>query len=50
MSKVGEYIDNGPMEGFFGALKFEIFYGKRISKKLGCMAPLEYLNYASICV
>lgn len=29
MSRVGKCIDNGPMEGFFGILKTEMFYGKR---------------------
>lgn len=59
------------MEGFFGTLKTEMFYGKkfktledlrekiseyikfqnekRFQKRLGCMAPLEYRNHASIC-
>lgn len=29
MSRVGKCIDNGPMEGFFGTLKTELFYGKK---------------------
>lgn len=29
MSRVGKCIDNGPMEGFFGILKCEMFYGNR---------------------
>ncbi len=29
MSRVGKCIDNGPMEGYFGTLKSEIFYGKQ---------------------
>jgi transposase InsO family protein len=71
MSRVGKCIDNGPMEGFFGTLKTEMFYGKkfktleelkekivkyiefynekRFQKRLGCMAPLEFRNHASIC-
>ena len=28
MSRVGKCIDNGPMEGFFGTLKAEMFYCK----------------------
>ena len=28
MSRVGKCIDNGPMEGIFGTLKSEMFYGK----------------------
>ncbi|OHW61198.1 integrase core domain protein [Andreesenia angusta] len=31
MSRVGKCIDNGPMEGFFGTLKTEMFYGKSFS-------------------
>lgn len=29
MSRVGKCIDNGPMEGFWGTLKSEMFYGVR---------------------
>jgi putative transposase len=29
MSRVGKCIDNGPMEGFFGTIKSEMFYDKR---------------------
>lgn len=29
MSRVGKCIDNGPMEGFFGILKTEMFYDKK---------------------
>ncbi len=29
MSIIGKCIDNGPMEGFFGILKSEMFYGKQ---------------------
>ena len=29
MSRVGRCIDNGPMEGFWGTLKSEMFYGIR---------------------
>ena len=58
------------MEGFFGTLKTEMFYGKpfktldelkvriveyikfynekRFQKRLGCMAPFEYRNLASL--
>ena len=31
MSRVGKCIDNGPMEGFFGTLKTEMFYGKEFN-------------------
>ena len=29
MSRVGKYIDNGPMEGFFGNIKVEKYYLNR---------------------
>ena len=38
MSRVGKCIDNGPMEGFFGILKTEMFYGKEFNS-------LEELKY-----
>ena len=31
MSRVGKCIDNGPMDGFFGTLKTEMFYGKEFN-------------------
>lgn len=31
MSRVGKCIDNGPMEGFWGTLKSEMFYGVKYS-------------------
>ncbi len=31
MSRVGKCIDNGPMEGFFGSLKSEMFIGKKFT-------------------
>jgi len=31
MSRAGKCIDNGPMEGFFGTLKSEMFYKKRFA-------------------
>ena len=30
MSRVGKCIDNGPMEGFWGTLKSECYYGRKI--------------------
>ncbi len=36
MSRVGKCIDNGPMEGFFGTLKSEIFYVKKFESMV-CM-------------
>ena len=33
MSRVGRCIDNGPMEGFWGILKRERYYGKRFTRQ-----------------
>lgn len=33
MSRVAHCIDNGPMEGFWGILKRECYYGKRFTSK-----------------
>lgn len=33
MSRVAHCIDNGPMEGFWGILKRERYYGKRFTRK-----------------
>ena len=33
MSRVAKCIDNGPMEGFWGILKRERYYGKRFTSK-----------------
>ena len=29
MSRVGKYVDRGPMEGFFGSLNSGMFHGKK---------------------
>ncbi len=34
MSRVAHCTDNGPMEGFWGILKREMYYGKRFTEKL----------------
>ncbi len=46
MSRVGKCIDNGPMEGFFGILKSEMFYGKKY-KSLDELAEkiVEYIEF-----
>lgn len=31
MSRVGRYIDNGPMESFWGTLKSEMYYLRKFS-------------------
>mgnify|MGYP000806106086 FL=1 len=33
MSRVAKCIDNGPMEGFWGILKRERYYGRRFTGK-----------------
>ncbi len=49
MSRVGKCIDNGPMEGFFGTLKTEMFYGKKyntledLKKKI-----IEYIEFYNV--
>jgi transposase InsO family protein len=46
MSRVARCIDNGPMEGFWGILKRENYYGKRFTSResLVCMIE-EYIYY-----
>lgn len=46
MSRIGKCIDNGPMEGFFGILKRESYYGKRFTSKDSLVAMIkEYIYY-----
>jgi transposase InsO family protein len=46
MSRVGKCIDNGPMEGFFGALKSEMFYGKRFNSMEELKTKIiEYIKF-----
>ena len=33
MSRVARCIDNGPMEGFWGLMKREMYYGKKYKNK-----------------
>ena len=62
MSRVGKCIDNGPIEGFWGILKRECYYGKRFEsrediyyynnrryqRQLGVVTPIEkYEQYLS---
>ena len=39
MSRVAHCIDNGPMEGFWGILKREMYYGKKF------MTPAEFHDH-----
>ena len=46
MSRVGKCIDNGPMEGFWGILKRERYYGKRFTNKKELIDMIEnYIRY-----
>lgn len=46
MSRVGKYIDNGPMEGFWGILKRERYYGHRFTDKESLVKMIEnYIEY-----
>lgn len=46
MSRVGKCIDNGPMEGFWGILKRERYYGKRFTSKLQLIDMIiSYIHY-----
>ena len=41
MSRVAKCIDNGPMEGFWGILKRERYYGKRFTDR---GTPVSYTH------
>ena len=46
MSRIGKCIDNGPMEGFWGMLKRERYYGKRFTSKANLVKMIEdYIVY-----
>ena len=46
MSRVAKCIDNGPMEGFWGILKRERYYGKRFKDKETLVKMIEdYIDY-----
>ena len=46
MSRVAKCIDNGPMEGFWGILKRERYYGKRYTDRGTLVAMIEnYIEY-----
>ena len=46
MSRVAKCIDNGPMEGFWGILKRERYYGKRFTSKKQLVEMIEnYIRY-----
>ena len=46
MSRVAHCIDNGPMEGFWGILKRERYYGKRFTSKQALIQMIQsYICY-----
>ena len=46
MSRVGYCIDNAPMEGFWGILKREMYYGRRFSNREELVESIErYIEY-----
>ncbi len=46
MSRVAKCIDNGPMEGFWGILKRERYYGRRFSSREALVSMIEeYIEY-----
>ena len=46
MSRVAKCIDNGPMEGFWGILKRERYYGKRFTSREELVSMIEnYITY-----
>lgn len=46
MSRVGKCIDNGPMEGFWGILKRERYYGRQFNSREELVAMIEnYIEY-----
>lgn len=46
MSRVAKCIDNGPMEGFWGIIKRERYYGKRFTSRESLVNMIEsYIEY-----
>ncbi len=46
MSRVAHCIDNGPMEGFWGILKRERYYGRRFTSKQSLVQMIQsYIHY-----
>lgn len=46
MSRVGKCIDNGPMEGFWGILKREKYYGRKFKDRESLIFMIEdYIDY-----
>ena len=46
MSRIAHCIDNGPMEGFWGIMKREMYYRKKFRTKDELIHAIEeYMNY-----
>lgn len=46
MSRVAKCIDNGPMEGFWGIVKRERYYGKKFTSHSSLVNMIEsYIEY-----
>ena len=46
MSRIGHCTDNGPLEGFWGILKRERYYGIRFTDKSSLVAMIEdFIQY-----
>jgi transposase InsO family protein len=46
MSRVAKCIDNGPIEGFWGIIKRERYYGKRFTSREAIIEMIEnYIEY-----
>ncbi len=46
MSRVAHCIDNGPMEGFWGIMKREMYYGRKFRTKEELLLAIEeYIVY-----
>ena len=46
MSRVGKCIDNGPMEGFWGIIKRERYYGKKFKDRESLVQMIsDYIDY-----
>ena len=46
MSRVAHCLDNGPMEGFWGIMKREMYYGRKFKTKEELILAIEeYMNY-----
>lgn len=46
MSRVAKCLDNGPMEGFWGILKRERYYGKRFTSREEIVQMIRsYISY-----